>query len=169
MKETLDMIINLNSKLMSENDKFINLDAVRRDDQKKVMQDIKEADHCPFCAENLKKYHKNPILKESKYWVLTDNQWPYEKIKNQLLAIYKEHIEHLTEMDDEAGKELIDLFKEIAKNRNIPGGAIAIRFGSNEKGNYGNSVKHLHAHLVEPDLDQMENNESWKFKMGKKN
>src|SRR6185436_2448376 len=104
-----------------------------RDDQKKVMEEIQEQGHCPFCVENLDKYHKNPILKEGKYWLLTENQWPYEKIKHQLLAIYKTHIEHIKEMDSEAGSELIEMFKEEAGKRNILGGGIAIRFGSNPK------------------------------------
>ena len=148
--------------------KFINLIHSRREDQKKVMTDIAQAGHCPFCAENLSKYHKKPILKEGKFWTLTDNQWPYEKIKHQLLAIYKTHIEHISEMDPMAGLELISLFQEEASKRNIPGGAIAMRFGSNkEHGTYGNSVLHLHAHLIEPDLDKLGPNESWKMSFGK--
>ncbi len=147
--------------------KFVFLENIRRDDQKKIMEEIAHQKHCPFCPENLLKYHKNPILKEGRYWILTDNQWPYEKVKHQLLAIYKTHIEHISEMDDEAGAELINLFKEESKKRNIPGGGIAIRFGSNPiHGTYGNSVLHIHAHLIEPDLHALEQGETWKFKFG---
>jgi diadenosine tetraphosphate (Ap4A) HIT family hydrolase len=153
---------------MSENkNRFINLNSVRREDQKKVMANINEAGHCPFCRENLEKYHKKPILKEGTFWILTDNQWPYEKIKHQLLAIYKTHIEHIADMDPEAGKELIEMFQEEAQKRNIPGGGIAMRFGSNpEHGNYGSSVLHIHAHMIEPDLDALEETEAWRFKFG---
>lgn len=151
---------------MSEN-KFINISAVRREDQAVVMKEIQEQGHCPFCVENLEKYHKNPILKTGKFWFLTDNQWPYEKIKHQLLAIYKTHIEHISEMDPEAGKELIEMFAEESVKRNIKGGGVAMRFGSNpELGNYGSSVLHIHAHLIEPDLAALEETESWKFKFG---
>ena len=70
-------------------------------------------------------------------------------------------------MDPEAGKELIELFQEEAIKRNIPGGGIALRFGKNpEKGNYGSSVLHLHAHLIEPDLEALEKTEAWRFKFG---
>lgn len=152
---------------MSANDnKFISMSAVRRDDQRAVMEEIKEQGHCPFCVENLEKYHKNPILKEGKFWFLTENQWPYEKIKHQLLAIYKTHIEHITEMEPEAGSELIEMFAGEAKKRNIPGGGVAIRFGKSEHGNYGSSVNHIHAHLIEPDLEALEETEAWKFKFG---
>jgi diadenosine tetraphosphate (Ap4A) HIT family hydrolase len=149
--------------------RFIITENIRREDQKKVMAEIEEKKHCPFCAENLSRYHKNPILKDGTYWILTDNQWPYEKIKHQLLAIYKTHIEHISEMDAMAGAELIEMFKEEAVKRNIPGGGIAMRFGSNpEKGSYGNSVLHLHAHLIEPDLDALAPDERWKFKFGQR-
>lgn len=147
--------------------KFIILENSRTDDQKVVMNKIAEENHCPFCPENLQKYHKKPILKEGKYWILTDNQWPYEKIKHQILAIYKSHIEHISEIDPAAGEELLQMFKEESLKRNIPGGGIAIRFGSNpEHGSYGNTVLHIHAHLIEPDLDSLDTNEAWKFKFG---
>lgn len=150
--------------------RFIIPENTRREDQKKVMEEIADQKHCPFCAENLAKYHKKPILKDGKYWILTDNQWPYEKVKHQLLAIYKTHIEHIKDMDPAAGAELMEMFKEEAVKRNMPGGGIMIRFGSNpEKGSYGNSVLHIHAHLVEPDLDALGPEEKWKMSFGKTN
>src|SRR3989344_1793878 len=151
---------------MNEENKYINLSAVRREDQREVMEEIKKQGHCPFCRENLDKYHKNPILKEGKFWILTDNQWPYEKIKHQMLAIYKTHIEHINEIDPEAGKELFLMFAEETKKRKISGGGIAIRFGSSVDGNYGSSVLHIHAHLVEPDLAALKPDEAWRFKFG---
>jgi len=153
--------------MSDKENRFINMRTIRREDQRKVMEKIKEQGHCPFCRENLETYHKAPILKEGKFWVLTDNQWPYNKIKHQLLAVYKTHIEHISEMDPEAGSELMQMFAGEAKKRKIPGGGIAIRFGSNpELGNYGSTVLHLHAHLIEPDLEKLEETEAWRFKFG---
>ena len=156
----------LHLKNMKKENKYIQMTAVRREDQKKVMEEIEKQGHCPFCIENLNKYHKNPILKEGKYWLLTENQWPYEKIKHQLLAIYKTHIEHIKEMEPEAGKELIELFGEETEKRKIDGGGIAIRFGKSPHGNYGSSVLHIHAHLIEPDLEALDETEAWRFKFG---
>ncbi len=146
---------------------FITLSTVRRDDQRAVMDEINKQGHCPFCRENLETYHKNPIIKEGEFWVLTDNQWPYENIKHQLLAVYKTHIEHIKDIDLRAGEELFAMFAEEAKKRNIPGGGIAMRFGSSELGNYGSTVLHLHAHLIEPDLEALTKTaEAWRFKFG---
>jgi diadenosine tetraphosphate (Ap4A) HIT family hydrolase len=155
---------------MNGNNPNINLDVVlRQNDTEKVAiyNTIDGKGHCPFCPENLATYHKRPIIVDGTYWILTDNQWPYPKIKHQLLAIHKKHIEHISEMTPEAGAELIKLFAEEAKKRNIKGGGVAIRFGSNpELGNYGNTVLHIHAHLIEPDLSALAPNEAWKFKFG---
>ncbi len=145
---------------------FINLSATRRDDQREVMMKIDKTSDCPFCPENLTKYHKLPIIKEGEFWWLTDNQWPYEKVKHQLLAISKRHIEHISEVEPAAGAELFALFATEAKRRNIPGGGLAMRFGSSAHGNYGSSVLHLHAHLIEPDLEQLASSEAWRFKFG---
>ncbi len=146
--------------------RFINTSAIRREDQKIVMEEIRKEGHCPFCRENLDKYHKNPILKEGKFWLLTDNQWPYEKVKHQMLAIYKTHIEHIKDLDPEAGTELLEMFAEKSRERNMEGGGIAMRFGSSIHGNYGSSVLHIHAHLIEPDLKALEETEAWRFKFG---
>ncbi|MCR4278415.1 MAG: hypothetical protein NUV81_00735 [bacterium] len=150
----------------SKNNRFVQMSAVRREDQRGVMEEIEKEGHCPFCVENLQKYHKNPILEEGEFWFLTENQWPYEKIKHQLLAIHKTHIEHISELDPMAGAELIRMFSEESKKRGIEGGGVAIRFGSSPDGNYGSSVLHLHAHLIEPDLKALGETEAWKFKFG---
>lgn len=156
----------MNSENPSQKNRFINTSSVRREDQREVMNEIEKQGHCPFCRENLDKYHKNPILKEGKYWVLTDNQWPYKKVKQQMLAIYKTHIENLKDIDPEAGKELFEMFAEKARERNIEGGGIAIRFGSSADGSYGSTVLHIHAHLIEPDLKALDETEAWRFKFG---
>lgn len=139
---------------------------IRRKDQREVMEEIEKQGHCPFCPENLAKYHKNPILKEGKYWLLTDNQWPYHQVKHQILAIYKTHVEHIKDLDPEAGKELFEMFGEESAKRKMDGGGVAIRFGSSVHGNYGSSVLHVHAHLIEPDLEKLGADEAWRFKFG---
>lgn len=152
---------------MKEYTSHINFATIRRDDQRKVMEEIAKAGHCPFCRENLHLYHMRPIITEGKFWLITENQWPYEHTKQQLLAIYKTHIEHLNDMDPKAGEELIRLFQDEAKKRKIIGGGVAIRFGKDhEHGNYGSSVFHIHAHLFEPDLVALKSNEAWRFKFG---
>lgn len=155
-----------NIKEIKQKNRFINTKVIRREDQRIVMEEIEKKGHCPFCRENLGKYHKNPILKEGKFWLLTENQWPYEKIKHQMLAIYKTHIEHIKDLDPEAGKELFEMFAEASREKNMDGGGVAIRFGSSIHGNYGSSVLHVHAHLIEPDLEALGETEAWKFKFG---
>ena len=133
------------------------------------MEEIAKNGHCPFCSENLTKYHKKPIIKEGKFWLLTENQWPYDKTKVQILAIYKTHIEHITQMDPNAAAELFEMFKEEAEKRHVQGGGVAMRFGTSPDGNYGSSVMHLHAHLIEPDLKALKSDETFKFKFGQSN
>lgn len=155
-----------NKKEQVQKNRFINTKVIRREDQRVVMAEIEKQGHCPFCRENLAKYHKNPILKEGKFWLLTDNQWPYEKVKHQMLAIYKDHVEHLSDIDPEAGKELFEMFGQMARERKMEGGGLAMRFGTSVHGNFGSSVNHIHAHLIEPDLAKLGDTEAWRFKFG---
>lgn len=101
---------------------------------------------CPFCPEQLANYHKNPILKEGRYWVVTDNMYPYDNAKHHVLLIHKEHIEHFQELSAEAWAELRDLITDLLATRKIPGASLMFRFG--ETGYTGASVAHLHAMLV---------------------
>src|SRR5471030_990620 len=105
---------------------FVDIDNARVDEQRRVMQEIIDQGHCPFCPENLQKYHKQAFLKEGKYWLITKNQWPYENTKLHLLAIHKTHIEKLAEVEPEASAELFRLLGELETELKIPGGGLAI-------------------------------------------
>lgn len=131
--------------------KYVDVDNSRKEDQKKVMENIAQADHCPFCLENLKKYHTQEILKDGQYWILTYNQWPYDHTKLHLLAIYKVHATTLAELNPESGKELIEFLAWAEKHFQVPGGGFAMRFGDT---NYSaGSVVHLHVQFIVPDID----------------
>jgi len=130
---------------------FINLANAREAEQKAVMEDIIEADHCPFCRENLCKYHQQPILKEGKFWIVTSNQWPYKHTKYHFLLIYKVHAVSLNDLSPTAGQELFELLAEIEQAYDLKGGGFAMRFGDTDYS--AGTVNHLHIQLIEPNLD----------------
>lgn len=143
---------------------FVDMDNARLDEQREEMRKIIERSHCPFCAENLALYHKIPNMKEGKYWIVTPNQWPYDNVKMQLLAIAKTHAETLPELDPAAGEELLRFFSEIVEEYQIPGGGLAMRFGDT---NYSaGTVKHLHAQFIWPDIEKPDF-KPVRFKIGK--
>jgi diadenosine tetraphosphate (Ap4A) HIT family hydrolase len=153
----------------ADDNSFIIPANLRNDAQRAVYEEIRKAGHCPFCMPQFMDYCAKPVLAEGKFWILTNNRWPYDNVKHQVLAVYKTHIEHLNEMDPQAAAELIELFQAECKKRNIPGGGVAMRFGSTELGDYGSSVLHLHAHLIEPDLTALGADQTFKFKFGQTN
>ena len=130
---------------------FVDLDNARVEEQSQVMEQIVMADHCPFCEENLRQYHKEPIFKETPHWLLTKNQWPYEHTKFHFLVIYRTHAEHLNELAPEAGQELFELLAWLEQEYAIPGGGVAIRFGDTSYS--AGSVNHLHAQVIMPDIE----------------
>jgi len=115
----------------------------------KVINQIKGDNVCPFCPENLEKYHKNPILKDGNYWILTESMYPYEGAKYHLLIIHKKHIESFGEISQEAWEEIRYLTESFLREKNIPGGTLIMRFGDTT--HTGATVSHLHAQLVSPD------------------
>ncbi|HEX7018198.1 MAG TPA: hypothetical protein VF209_04810 [Patescibacteria group bacterium] len=143
---------------------FVDIDNARVDEQRREMELIMERGHCPFCPENLALYHKKPNLKDGKYWTVSENQWPYENVKLQLLAIYKTHAESITELDPAAGEELLRFFSEIVEEYKIPGGGLAMRFGDTDYS--AGTVAHIHAQFIWPNIDKPDF-KPVRFKIGK--
>jgi diadenosine tetraphosphate (Ap4A) HIT family hydrolase len=130
---------------------FINLANARETEQKSVMKDIADAKHCPFCRENLCKYHQQPILKEGQFWLVTTNQWPYRHTKHHFLLIYKVHAVSLSDLSPAAAQELFELIAEIEQSYAIKGGGLAMRFGDTDYS--AGTISHLHVQLIEPDIE----------------
>ncbi len=142
----------------------VDVEGSRYEDQKQQMEKIRDTGLCPFCPQQLSEYHKEPIIKEGTYWLVTKNQWPYAHTKVHLLLIAKTHVTSLTDLAPEAGKELIELAAWAIQEFQIPGGGLVLRFGASEYS--AGSVAHLHAQLVMPDLDDPEY-EPVRIKIGK--
>jgi dihydrofolate reductase len=142
---------------------FVDLKHARFDDQRQVMEQIIKDGLCPFCMENLFKYHKKKVLKNGKYWLLTYIQWPRDNTRVHLLAIYKPHAEKLSEIKPIAGKELLEFLAWAEKKFKVKGGAFAIRFGDSDYS--AASVKHIHAQFIVPDVEK-EGFEPVRFKVG---
>ena len=138
---------------MNKTNEFVNVGNARLEDQKRVMEEILAAGHCPFCPDHLFKYHKKPILKETRFWVLTLNQWPYSDTSLHFLVIHKQHVEMPGDVKPGAFQELRDLWNWVVLQYRIESGALCLRFG----GMGAATVKHLHAHIIVPDQTKPEN------------
>lgn len=128
---------------------FVNVNNARKDEQIEVMQKIAAEGHCPFCEENLRLYHQQPILKEGHFWLVTLNQWPYEHTKHHLLLIYRQHATCLADLDPAAGEELFTFARELEKEYQIAGGGLAMRFGDTDYS--AGTVNHVHVQLIATD------------------
>lgn len=143
---------------------FVDMDNARLEEQRQVMQEIIDQGHCPFCMENIRKYHKQQILKDGQYWILTLNQWPYENTRVHLLAILKTHAEKLAEVPAAAGQELFEMMAWAEQEYQVEGGAIGMRFG--DTNHSAGTVNHIHAQFIIPDLKKP-GFQPIRFKIGK--
>ena len=124
----------------------VNISHARTAFQRDVMKRVVRDKVCPFCTEHFLKYHTKPIIQEGRYWILTENFEPYKGSKHHLLAVAKKHVQHFSDLSPKAQTELFTLFGAEARKRNIPGGALFMRFGDTDY--TGGTVEHLHAQLV---------------------
>lgn len=117
---------------------------------KETLDAIIKTDKCPFCPDNFK-YHKKAILKKFNGWCITENSWPYENTQYHFLLICGEHKEEFIELNDKDFKAIKVLTNWVIKKYNILGGGLAFRFGDSTY--TGATVRHLHAHVLVPQLD----------------
>lgn len=149
---------------MKKDDKpFINMGNARLPEQAAVMEGIILDEVCPFCPENLDKYHKEKILRKGAHWILTWNQWPYEYTDLHLLAIAAYHAEKLSDLKDGAFHELQGHMVWAENEYKITAGGLAMRFG--DVSHNGATVNHLHAHLIVPSVDKPDDKKV-RFKIG---
>lgn len=145
---------------------YVDFENARYADQAAVMQQSEDDGVCPFCMDQIAKYHKEPIEWEGEYWVVTKNGWPYVNTKTHLLVILKKHREDITKLSSAEVTELFAALNWAIAEYKIPGGALAFRFGDT---NYSAaSVNHLHAHIIHSDIHAPEYAKApVKFKIGK--
>lgn len=135
--------------MVKKSKKFVNPRFARKGEYKEVIAVIIKEGKCPFCPENFK-YHKNPILKKTKNWLITRSSWPYKNTREHLIIIGKKHKTNFKELTIADFKEVMSLANWANKKFKIAGGGLTLRFGDT---NYtGSSVAHLHFHLITPKM-----------------
>ena len=129
--------------------KEVNMRHVRTEEQRRLYEKIKMAGICPFCVDfcngNSPTYHPNPILKETVWWVLTENMEPHEGARFDFLLVYKKHV-FSPPLPKEAWVDLGILIEWTIKEYDIPGGGFYFRFGDTDY--TGASVLHFHANII---------------------
>ncbi len=125
---------------------YLDFNHARTPEQISLMKKIVEDGVCPFCKEFFTKYHPKPILKETKWWYVSENMSPYEGTSLHLIFVYKEHAVMPSEISPEASKELFKLISWAEKENELEGGSFFVRFGKSEM--TGGSVDHFHVQLI---------------------
>ncbi|MCX6788111.1 MAG: HIT domain-containing protein [Candidatus Kaiserbacteria bacterium] len=118
----------------------------KRGNYTQTLDAIVEGGFCPFCEEHLSKHHRRPILYKSRYWLVTENAWPYKGSRFHFLFIARPHIEAMEDMSSAMWTDLQKLYRKLVKENSIRGGTLMIRSGDTKA--TGASVNHLHAHLI---------------------
>ncbi len=131
---------------------FVNQQNSRPGGYDQVIAAIAEKRICPFCPEHLEQFHKKS-MDVRRYWIVTDNQFPYHATKHHKLLIHREHIEHVGNLSPEAWTELGEILHDLAESLHMPAGSFFMRFGDMRF--TGSTVSHLHCQLLQSDPDDV--------------
>ena len=131
---------------MSKPEELMNIDNARTELQVENMKKIEAEGFCPFCPENMQKYHEPPILKTGKHWYVTPNMYPYDNTKHHFLFVTNEHLTNTKDLSAGAWAELQEHIIWLNEEYEIDTGTLLMRSGDMEKN--GATVLHLHAQLI---------------------
>ena len=137
--------------------------AIGKGEYEEVISSIEKKGKCPFCPDNFK-YHKEPILKTEKEWLITKNSWPYKNAEYHFIIIGKKHKENFSQLSEADFSSVKKLANWAIKKYKIKGGALTIRFGDTD--HTGATVCHLHFHLISPKLDKKHKGKTVFFPIG---
>ncbi len=138
---------------MEKSDKkaYVDINNAHGEKMLATLQQIIEDGVDPFSLEHMQKYHERPILEIGKYWFVTENQWPYPNTRVHLLFITVEYAETFKDIPSDAFAELEELCEKYSEQYGVEGGALCMRFGKTSM--TGATVKHLHAQLIEANME----------------
>jgi ATP adenylyltransferase len=117
----------------------------------RVIEAILKEGNCPFCPAHFK-WHTHPRLMQSGLWFITEARWPYPNASRHFLLISEKHLERFDELGEEDFCSVMFLAGWAVKGYDLPGGALALRFGDSRY--TGATVRHLHFHLIVPDPEK---------------
>jgi len=124
----------------------LNLSNAKREPQIAIMKKIIADGVCPFCRENIEKYHTKPILFETKSWIVTENAWPYENTQKHILLISQRHVRTADELNNDEWIEVKEIQKKIRTEFGLKSATILGRLG--DPSFSGATVEHLHLHII---------------------
>ncbi len=158
---------------MNESDKPTSTDKIylehaRTDEQRADMENIARRDICFMCAENIPEFYeaRGGLVEEGEYSYLVRNGYPYENTEWHLMAIPKQHVEHLSDLSDGFILEAFGYFRKLERDLEITGGAVAMRFGNPAE--TGATAHHFHIHFIVPSKQIGPDDKPVRFRMSPK-
>ncbi len=135
----------------------------RTPEQLKKMKKLTDDGICAFCPERFNEFHDNPINFETKHWVVTKNDYPYEHTTLHLLLIAKKHVQMLGQLTVEARADMTEVIARIENDFRLTTYGFGMR-GGDFRFN-GGTVDHLHGHIIVGDFSDRSNHHKVRFKI----
>ncbi|HUY62725.1 MAG TPA: HIT family protein [Candidatus Paceibacterota bacterium] len=127
----------------------VNMRHVRTEEQRALYERIAAAGICSFCVDfcqgNVPTYHPKPVLRETKYWSLTECFPKYDGARAHFLLVYKEHVSG-PPLPPEAWADLGKLTEWVLNAYGLRGASLLVRMGDTDY--TGGSITHFHAQLI---------------------
>lgn len=88
------------------------------------------------------------ILFKTNYWYVSRNRFPYEGAEQHFLVIALDEVLDFQDISKEMWQDLQDIWLKLAKEYDIKGGGLCMRFGDPARS--GATLTRIHVHIIMP-------------------
>lgn len=120
---------------------------------------IENQGNCPFCSSQIKKY----VFDESEQFLALYNRAPI--LPGHSMVVPKRHIESMLEYEAEGLREFFLFAQKVTKTLLKAFESDAFDWSYQEKEAAGQSVPHLHMHIIPRKIGDLENPGKWYEKL----
>ena len=132
---------------------YVDVYNARSEAYRAELDQIQRDGYCPFCPEHYDKHNKNTILYRKDGWIVKYVDYPYPDTSHHFMFIAERHLESIMHLSEREWRGLQYACRWVMQTYKIDGCGVALRSGDTRL--TGATVKHLHGHIIVPELDEV--------------
>jgi ATP adenylyltransferase len=122
------------------------LENYRTAEQLADMRELEARGLCLFCPDGLREHNRQRVLRETRHWTITPNEFPYPGTALHLLLVPHQHVGDLVDLDPEAQADFFTALRWVRDHYELTHYGLGVRNGDCRY--TGATIRHVHAHVL---------------------
>lgn len=130
------------------------LENSRNDEQRAKMVQLEEEGVCLFCPDHLYSTNDQEVLRQTTYWSVMPNRYPYRGARLHLLLTPTEHVSDILALPAAALADFWIALQWVSDHYRLTFYSFAARCGDCRY--TGGTIEHVHVHVIVGDVEDVQ-------------